>query len=67
MLYGLHFSLYLTNKSTHIDDIESVIISISNPKENKVKPKGNTDTKLKKELETMYKKNTTRRIRQFII
>ena len=51
-----HFSLFLTNKSAYINDIESVIISISNPKGNKVKPKGSADAQLKKQLKNLVKK-----------
>ena len=57
-----HFSLYLTDKSTYINDIESVIISVSNPKGNKVKPKGSADSKLKKELKNLLRKKQTEEI-----
>ncbi len=48
-----HSSLFLTNKSVYIDDIESVIISAANPKGNRVKPKGNVDILLKKEPKSL--------------
>ena len=51
-----HFSLFLTDKSAYINDIESVIISVSNPKGNRAKPKGNVDARLKKELKTLIKR-----------
>ncbi len=50
-----HFSLFLTSKSAHIHDIESVIILISYPKGNRVKPK-NIDSTLKKELQSLVRK-----------
>ena len=61
-----HFSLFLTKKSAYINDIESVIISISNPKGNKAKPKGSVDAQLKKELKSFVKKTTNRRDKQAI-
>ena len=51
-----HFSLFLTSKSAHIVDIESVLIAIANPKGNRVKPKGSADAKLRRELEVLVKK-----------
>jgi len=57
-----YFSLFLTNKSAYINDIESVIISVSNPKGNKAKPKGSADAQLKKELKTLVKKRQTEEI-----
>ena len=51
-----HFSLFLTSKSAHIVDIESVLIAIANPKGNRVKPKGSADAKLRRELEALVKK-----------
>ena len=57
-----HFSLFLTDKSAYINDIESVIISVSNPKGNKAKPKGNVDARLKKELKALVKKRQTEEI-----
>ncbi len=51
-----HFSLFLTNKSVYINDIESVVISISNPKGNRTKPKGSADIQLKKQLKNLMEK-----------
>lgn len=51
-----HFSLFLTSKSAHIVDIESVLIAMANPRGNKAKPKGTADAKLRKELEALVKK-----------
>ena len=45
-----HFSLYLTTKSGYMDDIESILISIANPKGNRAVPKGTVNTQLKKNL-----------------
>ena len=42
-----HFSVYFTKKVQYANDIEAVIISIAQPKGNKVKPKIGKETKLK--------------------
>ena len=54
-----HFSLYLTSRTTYIDDIESVLISVSDPKGNRNRPRGRADARLKKELKTFVKKMQT--------
>ena len=40
-----HFSLYLARKEFHIHEIESLIVRISNPKGNRVIPKGKSKYK----------------------
>ncbi len=42
-----HFSVYFTKKAEYANSIEAVIISIAQPKGNKVKPKLGKETKLK--------------------
>ena len=42
-----HFSVYFTKKVQYANDIEAVIISIAQPKGNKVKPKLGKETRLK--------------------
>lgn len=50
-----HFSLFLTTKSAYIDEIESILITLANPKGNKVKPRGRVNNKLKKMLLSLIK------------
>ena len=50
-----YFSLFLTKKSV-LNDLESIIIAISNPKGNKAKPKGNKVGQLKNKLKDVVKK-----------
>jgi len=59
-----HFSLFLMNESAYINDIESVVISITCPKGNKAKPKGSLDARLKRELEILVKKRQTEEIKR---
>lgn len=49
-----HFSLYLVRKVGHINEIESLLVRIANPKGNRVVPKGKASTMLKK-LKKMVK------------
>ena len=42
-----HFSVYFTKKAQYANDIEAVIVSIAQPKGNKVKPRLGKETKLK--------------------
>ncbi len=58
-----HFSLYLTKKSSHIDEIESILIRIANPKGNKIKPKGKLDNAIKKALEKLIKERHAEELR----
>ena len=51
-----HFSLFLTDKSEYINDIESVIISVSNPRGNRARPRGNVDARLRKELKALIER-----------
>ena len=50
-----HFSLFLTSQSKYIDEIESILVRIANPKGNLVKPKGKMDSKLKKQVISLVK------------
>jgi hypothetical protein len=50
-----HFSLFLTTKSTYIDEIESILITLASPKGNRVRPRGNVDNKLKSALEKLIR------------
>jgi hypothetical protein len=48
-----HFSLYLARKEVHIHEIESLIVRISNPKGNRVIPKGKSSGPLLRSLKSM--------------
>ncbi|MDP8260250.1 MAG: GIY-YIG nuclease family protein [Candidatus Gygaella obscura] len=48
-----HFSLFLLNSDKYIDELESIIIRIVDPRGNRCKPKGKTDNTMLKELEKM--------------
>lgn len=50
-----HFSLYLVRKSAHINEIETMLIRIANPKGNRFIPKGKKDSEMLKELKAMVK------------
>jgi len=50
-----HFSLYLLKDERHVNEMESLLIRISNPKGNRVKPKGRTDGIMLKKLKDMVK------------
>jgi hypothetical protein len=49
-----HFSLYLVRRAEHIGEIESLIVRISNPKGNRVKPKSES-TAILKNLKALVK------------
>jgi len=49
------FSLYLLRHEDHVDEMESLLIRISNPKGNRIKPNGRLDGALLKTLKTMVK------------
>lgn len=51
-----HFSLYLVRNAEHIHEIESLLIRISNPKGNKVIPKGKSSGPMLKKLKIMVRK-----------
>lgn len=48
-----HFSLFLLSSDKHIDELESIVIRIVDPRGNRRKPKGKTDNKLFKDLVKM--------------
>lgn len=50
-----HFSLYLLRRTDHISEIESLLVSISNPKGNKVTPRGRATGALLNELRKSVK------------
>jgi hypothetical protein len=50
-----HFSWFLIRKVDHINEIESLLIRISNPKGNRIKPKGRAKGDLIKKLKKMVK------------
>ena len=50
-----HFSLYLFRHEHHVDEIESLLISIASPKGNRVKPKGHSDDSMLQKLKEMVK------------
>ncbi len=50
-----HFSLYLVRTEDHIHEIESLLIRISNPKGNSIKPKGKASSAMLKKLKEMVK------------
>lgn len=50
-----HFSLYLVRNAEHISEIESLLVRISNPKGNRVVPKGKSSGSMLKTLQDMVK------------
>jgi len=48
-----HFSLYIMKKADYVHEIESILIRIASPKGNRVKPKGGSDSGLKKLLKAL--------------
>lgn len=50
-----HFSLFLIKKEEYINEIESLLVRIANPKGNRVKPKGKAGTSMLKKLKIMVK------------
>jgi excinuclease UvrABC nuclease subunit len=50
-----HFSLYLVRKADHINEIESLIIRIANPKGNTKKYSADKGTSLLKQLQALVK------------
>lgn len=48
-----HFSLYLVRRADHIHEIESLLVRISNPKGNRVIPKGRSTGVLAKDLKRL--------------
>ena len=50
-----HFSLYLVQKTQHINEIESLLVTIADPKGNRVKPKATRDPTMLKRLRNMVK------------
>ena len=50
-----HFSLYLVRNAEHIHEFESLLIRISNPKGNRVVPKGKSSSAMLKKLKDMVK------------
>ncbi|MDA2920323.1 GIY-YIG nuclease family protein [Desulfobacterota bacterium AH_259_B03_O07] len=55
-----HFSLYLVRKEDHINEIESLLVRIANPKGNKVRPKGKSSSALLKQLKNLVKQKQRR-------
>ncbi len=60
-----HFSLYLVRRVEHINEIESLLIRISNPKGNRAIPKGKADTLLLKKLQTLIKQKQKEELKGF--
>lgn len=50
-----HFSLYLVRKEAHINEIESLLVRIANPRGNKVVPRGKAKNLMLKKLKRMVK------------
>lgn len=50
-----YFSLYLLKDERYVDEMESVLIRIANPKGNRIKPKGRSDGSMLKKLKDMVK------------
>ncbi len=48
-----HFSLYIMKKADFVNDMESILIRIASPKGNRIKPKGSSDSGLKKLLKSL--------------
>ena len=59
-----HFSVYFTKKAQYANDIEAVIISIAQPKGNKVKPKLGKEKKLKDILRKAIKESHQEELRE---
>ena len=59
-----HFSVYFTKKAQYANDIEAVIISIAQPKGNKVKPKLGREKKLKDILRKAIKESHQEELRE---
>jgi hypothetical protein len=50
-----HFSLYLVRRAEHISEIESLIVRITSPKGNVIKPKDKSSTSILAKLKTLIK------------
>lgn len=50
-----YFSLYLLKDERRVDEMESLLIRIANPRGNRVKPKGRSDGSMLKKLKDMVK------------
>jgi hypothetical protein len=50
-----HFSLYLARREEHIHEIESLLVRISNPKGNRVIPRGRSTGAMVKKLKSLIK------------
>lgn len=50
-----HFSLYLVRKADHLDEIESILVRIANPRGNRVAPRGRSGSTLLRELRSLVK------------
>lgn len=50
-----HFSLYFLRNERYVDEMESLLIRIANPKGNRVKPKGGSTSSLLKQLKAMVR------------
>jgi len=59
-----HFSVYFTKKAEYANSIEAVIISIAQPKGNKVKPKLGKETKLKNFIRKAVKESYKEELRE---
>jgi hypothetical protein len=59
-----HFSLYLVRNAEHIHEIESLLIRISNPKGNRIIPKGNSSGAMLKQLKAMVKEKQKEELEQ---
>ena len=61
-----HFSVYFTKKTQYTNDIEAVIVSIAQPKGNKVKPKLGKGTKLKNIIKKAMKESHQKDLRELL-
>lgn len=61
-----HFSVYFTKKMQYANDIEAVVISIAQPKGNKVKPKLGKGRKLKDILRKAIKERQKETLRELL-
>src|ERR1043165_1330181 len=51
-----HFSLYLVRRTQHIDELESLLVRVANPKGNRVMPRGQAPRTLLKQLKAAIRR-----------
>jgi hypothetical protein len=61
-----HFSLYLVRSANHLDDMESLLVRIANPKGNRVAPRGNGNAMLRRELSTRIKQRQKQELAELL-